>query len=114
MAEGIVREDCIVDIVDIDVSMAKFGTTIDTPGHIEQPIATVRVRLEGYTVNGDSRPWVDLRSTIEGWKKINEALQLAVKSKEGAKTIKEIKERRRYLKGLPPKPGEKQIHESPK
>lgn len=114
MVEGIIRPDCIVDIVDIDVNMAKFGITTDTPGHVEQPMVWVRVRLEGYTVNGDSRPWVDLRTTMEGWKKINEALQLAVKSKAGSKTIKEIKERRRFLRSSPPKPEEEQIHEPPK
>ena len=121
MAEGIVREDGIVDIVNIDVSTAKFGITTDTPGHVEQPVITIRVKLEGCTLNGDPRPWVDLRTTVTCWKMMNEAFALAIQTRDGAidaphkiLSIKEIKARRRFLKGLPPKPTEDQIHEAPK
>lgn len=77
MAQGIIREDYIVDIVDIDVNMAKTGTTTDTPHHIEQPVISIRVRLEGYSINGDLRPWVDLRTTPKCWNMIAKALKLA-------------------------------------
>lgn len=120
MAEGMIRADGIVDIVDINTQLAKFGKTTDTPGHIEVEIVSIRARLEGCTLDGNSRPWVDLRTTVTGFKMMMEAFALAIKSKNDSIevptnniSIREIKARRRFLRGLPENPTEDQEHKAP-